>query len=214
MRINTRVVIDMETGEEILRDSYEYTGPLALAIRAAEDQANAASVAASTNAAQYGATAAGIGANLIPFETRQMINPQGESQRDVAAQLTAARAGAGGATAGLTGAADKNGAVTRNPMGFSAALDAAARQKDKAAAGAGERVAANNAEVKLNQSKDAAGTLGGLYGTNVKAQSEQSGQIANDIKARMAATQDGWMQAIPRGVNDATDLMSLIPGGG
>ena len=96
--------------------------------------ANAAGTAATT-AGTYGAQAGNIGANLTPFYTREMTNPQGMSQRDVGAQLTSALAGTGGATSGLTGAAGKMAGTTRNPMGFSSALDSAARERDKAAAG-------------------------------------------------------------------------------
>ena len=147
-------------------------------MRDSQQAANTAGAAAG----QYGATAGGIGANLVPFSTRQMTNPQGESQRDIGAQLTAGLAGAGGATAGLTGAAGKMGMTTRNPMGFSAALDQAAMQRDKAGAGVAEGVAAKNVGVKLNQQTDAASLLGKLYGTSAGAQTGEAGVQAKDLE--------------------------------
>lgn len=165
---------------------------------------------ASSTAGSYGATAGGIGANLVPFLTRQMSNPQGFSQRDQTAQLANAQAGAGGATAGLTGAANKEGAVTRNPNGFSAALDAAARSRDKAAAGAGERVASNNADVKLKQQQEATQQLGGLYGTAGKLQTENAGQVAPDLLAKLKANQYGWMQQVPAVTQDIGDIEGLL----
>lgn len=161
------------------------------------DAANAAMNAAgtaSTTAGQYNSTAGGIGANLVPFLTRQMTNPQGMSQRDIGAQMTSQLAGTGGATSGLTGAAGKMATVGRNPMGFSAALDAAARTADKLNAGAGERVAANNANVKLQQQNEAANQLGNLYGTSGKLGVELQGQVAPDVNADVNASKTGWLQ--------------------
>ena len=163
-------------------------------MRDAVNAARQAASTAATTAGTYGAQAGGIGANLVPQLTRQMQNPQGYSQRDVGAQLTNALAGAGGATSGLTGAAGKMAVDTRNPMGFSSALDAAAMQRDKAAAGAGERVAANNADVKLKQQQEAEQGLGNLYGVNTRAQIESQGQVAPDINAQVNAGKSGWLQ--------------------
>ena len=178
-------------------------------MRDAQAAAKQAATTAATTAGGYGAQAGGIGANLVPQLTRQMQNPQGYSQRDIGAQLTAGLAGAGGATAGLTGAAGKMAMDTRNPMGFSSALDAAAMQRDKAAAGVGERVAANNADVKLKQQQEAQQGLSGLYGMDQRAQIESQGQVAPDINAQMNASKYGWMQQIPE---VAKDVMTLLPG--
>ncbi len=142
-------------------------------------------------AAGYGSTAGSINANLTPFLTRQMDNPQGMSQRDVGAQVTAGLAGTGGATAGLTGAVGKMGADTRNPKGFSGALDAAAQQRDKGNAMVGEKIAANNADVKLNQQSTAAGDLSKLYGMNTAAQTGEAGVQAKDLDAANQIT-PGW----------------------
>jgi hypothetical protein len=169
---------------------------------------NAASTAATT-AGNYGAQAGNIGASLVPQLTRQMNTPQGYSQRDIGAQLTAGLAGAGGATAGLTGAAGKMAGDTRNPMGFSSALDAAAMQRDKAAAGVGERVAANNADVKLKQQQEAQQGLSGLYGMDVRGQTENAAQQAPDINAQMNAAKYGWMQQIPEITKDITSIAAL-----
>lgn len=147
-------------------------------MRSAVSQASDAEKQAAVTAGQYGSTAAGIGANVIPFATRQMTNPTGYSQRDIGAQLTSALAGAGGATSGLTGAADKMSQTTRNPMGFSAALDQAARDRAKAAASTSEGVAAKNADVKLQQQNQAMNTLSGLYGTAGQLGVESAGQEA------------------------------------
>ena len=176
-------------------------------MRDAKAQAQQAGTTAATTAGNYGAQAGGIGANLVPQLTRQMNDPQGYSLRDVGAQLTAGLAGAGGATAGLTGAAQKMGADTRNPMGFSSALDAAAMQRDKAAAGVGERVASNNADVKLKQQQEAEQGLSGLYGMDVRGQTENAGQVSQDVNAQANANKTGWLQ-------NMNDTISAISGAG
>lgn len=142
---------------------------------------NAATTAANTGAG-LGAGASTIGSTLIPQLTRQLNNPQGYSQQDIGSMLSSGLAGAGGATAGLTGAAGKMGMTERNPMGFSAALDSAARSRDKAAAGTSEGITAQNAGVKLNQQSQAGDLLSKLYGTDVSGQVNSQGQVAKDAQ--------------------------------
>lgn len=154
---------------------------------------NAASTASNT-AAGYGAQASTIGSQLVPFESRQLQNPSGMSQQDIGQQLTAGLAGAGGATSGLAGAASKDAATSRNPMGFSSALDSAARSRDAAAAHTSEGIAANNANVKLDQQNQAGKTLSGLYGMNANAQNEAARNVTGDINAQSQANNTGWLQ--------------------
>lgn len=175
-------------------------------MRDAVNQAGTAGTTAANVGAGYGAQAGTIGSQLVPFESRQLQNPSGYSQQDIGQMLTAAQAGAGGATAGLTGAASHNAATTRNPMGFSAALDSAARSRDKAAAGASEGIAANNANVKLQQQGQAASSLGGLYGMDTRAQEGAMGQVAPDVNAEANAGKSGWLQNLE-------GILSTIKGG-
>lgn len=160
---------------------------------AVSSAANAAKTAGFTSSG-YGADASTIGSNLVPFESRMLTTPSGYSQQDIGAMLTQGLAGAGGANSALVGSANKNAAATRNPIGFSAALDAAARSRDKAAAGVGEDIASKNAGVKLQQQNTAADVLSKLYGVDVNAQNQASGQIAPDINAEVNANKSGWLQ--------------------
>lgn len=163
-------------------------------MRSAVNQAQQAATTAGNTAAGYNSTASGIGGSLIPFESRQLQNPSGMSQQDIGSQLAASAAGAGGATSGLQGAASKMGATTRNPMGFSSALDSAARQRTAAEAKGSEQIQANSADVKLNQQQQAGSALGNLYGMSSKAGAENSGQQASDINAQVNAGNSGWLQ--------------------
>ncbi len=211
MKIYTRIVLDLETGAILEQESYDYDGPIDRLDRALQQKDTSAAGTAGTAAGTAGATAAGIGANLVPYQTQQMLHPAGESQRDIGAQLTQSLAGTGGATAGLTGAADKMSATTRNPMGFSSALDAAARARDKGGAQAGADVAAENVKVKLGQQADASKGLAGLYGVNQETMGREGG-IQNDALANAVKAGDsGWLQNT-MGVMDS--LGNLATGAG
>jgi hypothetical protein len=123
--------------------------------------------------------------------------------------LTAGLAGAGGATSGLQGAASKDAATSRNPNGFSAALDAAAMQRDKAAASTSEGIAANNANVKLQQQNDAGNVLSRMYGTDVSGQNSASGQIANDANAQTNASKQTFNN-ISSAIGDVSSIKGMF----
>lgn len=178
-----------------------------VSMRDAASQALNAGKTAGDTAAGYGAGASTIGSSLIPTLTRQLTAPSGYSQQDIGAMLSSALAGSGGATAGLTGAANKTAMTERNPMGFSAALDSAARSRDRAAADTSEGIAAKNAGVKLNQQSEAGDLLSKLYGTNVQGQTQNAGQVSEDVNAAARANSTGWMQNL-------TGILAALNGAG
>lgn len=162
---------------------------------AASQALNAANTAGQT-ATGYGAGASTIGSTLVPQLSRQLQNPSGYSQQDIGAMLSSALASSGGSTSGLYGAAGKEAMTTRNPMGFSGALDAAAMQRNKANASASEGISAKNADVKLNQQEQAGDMLSRLYGMDVSAQNTAAGQVAPDVNASVNANNSGWLQNV------------------
>lgn len=162
--------------------------------RAAAGAAQTAAKTAGDTAASESGAANGISANLTPYLTGQLLHPTGYSQSDLTQQLNGAEAGAGGATSGIKGEADLMAARSRNPAGFTGALDNAARSRDKAAASASEGVAANNAQVKLGQQQDAAKGLSGLYGEDTDAMLKSMGLQTGDINAQTEAGKSGWLQ--------------------
>ncbi len=163
-------------------------------MRSAASQAtNAANTAANTGTSE-GAGAAGINANLTPFLTQEMENPQGYSQQDMTQQLNQAEAGAGGATSGITGQAQLQAARQRNPGGFTGALDQAARSRTQAAADASEGIAANNANVKLQQQQAGANGLAGMYGADTNAMLRSMAMEPEDINSEVNADNSGWLQ--------------------
>jgi hypothetical protein len=170
-------------------------------------QATTAATTAGTVAADYGTGATGISSTLTPFLTRELNNPGGISQQDQTAELSAAEGGAGGLAGGLATKADERAGATGNASGSGASLDDIAREREKAAAGAGEGIAANDAKVKLNQQQEGAQGLAGMYGTDVNAQLKGMGVQTGDINTEVNAGSHGWFQ-------NMTNLIASVRGGG
>jgi hypothetical protein len=163
-------------------------------MRASQSQANNLQNTDQSNSANYGSNASNINAQLMPFLTQRLNNPQGYSQGDLGAMLSNALGSSGGATSGITGQANLQAGRTRNAAGLNSALDDAARSRMKTNAGTAEGIAANNAQLKQTQQTDAAKMLSGLYGTNVGAQSDANNNRVGAINAETTAGQSGWLQ--------------------
>jgi hypothetical protein len=175
-------------------------------LRSAVNSASNAATTAANTGAGLGASASGIGANLTPFLTSELEHPQGFSQQDTSAQTAAAMGGAGGADAGIVGQANQEAATSRNAGGFQAALDDAARSRSKAAAGASEGIAANNAQLKQTQQQEGAQGLQKMYGTDTSGMVDAMGQQSQDINAEVNANNSGWLQ-------NTTAVMNAISNG-
>jgi hypothetical protein len=173
---------------------------------------NAANTANSTGAG-YGAQASGINAQLLPFLTRELNNPQGFTQQQTGSMLGAAEGGAGGSTAGLTTEANLASARDRNSGGFSGALDDAARQKDKALAGESEGIAGQNAQLQQHQQQAAASGLSSMGENDTNAQLKAMGLEAPDINASVNAGKAGW-DALSSAIGDAGNVAKLAGGFG
>lgn len=175
--------------------------------RAAVTQANNLQQTDATSAAQSNASAAGVNSTLNPFLTSELLHPQGYSQQDKTSMLSAAQGGAGGATAGLTGQAALEAARTRNGGGFATALDAAARSRQQATAGASEGIAAQDANLKNSQQQSAASGLQGLFGTDSGNALKALGLQDQAIGTETDAGKSGWLQ-------NATGILNAVSGAG
>ena len=169
---------------------------------------------ASNVGAGYGAQAAGVNSQLLPFLTRELNNPQGFSQQQTGAMEGAAEGGAGGSTAGLTTEANLASARDRNSGGFSGALDDAARQKDKALAGTSEGIAGQNAQLQQKQQQSAATGLSNIQGMDTSAQLKSMGLIPEDVDAATKAYGTGdWasqLGQLTKGINSGIGAISSI----
>ena len=194
MRISTRVVLDLESGQVLERDSYEYSGPLALCIKAATQAAQSGVNQANATAANYGGQAAGIGGTLVPALTKEATNPTGFNPNDLNSMLVAGEQGAGGANAGLTGQANLQASRTNNSGALSGVLDQAARAKTQTLSNNALGVQNLNTQTKLKQQQAGLQGLQGLYGTDVGAQLKAQGLVPEDIGAWANANNTGWLQ--------------------
>lgn len=163
-------------------------------IRSAVGQAGNAYKQATSTADQLGAEAQGIGSNLTPVLTAEMLHPQGLGQEGIGAETGAALGGEGGAAAGLMGAANQRAAASRNAGGFGANLDAIARDRMKAAGTASEGIQAQNQNLMEQQRQAGAAGLGKMYGVDTSGMLESQGQEAQDINAEIAGNKTGWLQ--------------------
>lgn len=163
-------------------------------MKSAQNQAGAATTTAMNTGANLGQQAAGINSSLVPFETQQLTHPEGYSPQDQSAMLAAGLGGAGGATSGVTGQANLEAARSGNSGGFSAALDDAARNRTKAAAGSSEGIAAQNAGVKQTQQTNAADVLGQTARADQSGMLNAMGQVSGDINTNVNAGNSGWFQ--------------------
>lgn len=196
MKIITRAVMDMETLQWIpeLEESYIYEGPVALCIRSAANAAQKAATTASDTGATLGSESQAQQAQLNPFYTQEMHAEHGIDPTQTNELLTNALAGSGGSAGALTGQAELQAARTRNPSGFTKALDEASRNQDKAAAGASEGIAAQDVLGAKQLNQEGAAGEAGLYGENLKGQLAAMGQEAPDINAQTQANTQGWVQ--------------------
>jgi len=181
--------------------------------RQAQNQANQTFGTATGNSQTYGGDASSIGGTLTPFLTQRLLNPSGYSQGDLGAMIANAMGSGGGATSGITGQANLQAGRSRNDAGFATALDAAARARTAASAGASEGVAADNANLKQDQSNNAAKMLSGLYGTDVGAQNSELNTADQATNTGIEAGKSGWLQntlgiisAITGGANSAANV--------
>lgn len=205
MRIHTFTVIDIESGRIISDESYEYSGPLALFDRSLQQDAENAANTAKTTGANYGSSASGISAQLVPQLQREATGNVGLSPTQANNELVAGEQGAGGATAGVTGAAGLNAMRTRNSGALSGVLDQAARSKGQTLSNNALGVQKQSTDIARQNQERSQQMLSGLYGTDVGAQMHSMGLEAPDINAGVNAGNSGWFQ-------DATQLINALGG--
>lgn len=205
MRIHIRTVLQLTDNPyeylPVSDEGFEYDGPLALADRSAQAQAGAAATTAKNTAGGYGTSAQGIGNFLQPTLQRDITNPVGFTPTEANNMLVAGEQGAGGATAGVAGAAGLNAMRTRNSGALSGVLDQAARTKQQQLSQ--NALGVQNESAKLAQAKRASalGGLQGLYGTDVGAQMKAMGIQNEDINSEIEAGKSGWVQNLEGGIS-------------
>jgi hypothetical protein len=160
--------------------------------RSATNEAKTAQSTAGTNAAQYGANAAGELGSLNT-QAQSLINSQGYDPTTLSAITNAGMGGVNAAFGGAAGQINRQAGRTGNTAGTAGQLDTLAMNKGIAGGQEAGNIDIQNANFANQQRMAGLNLLGSLYGTNVGAQTANEGVETGDINAQTQAS-PGWMQ--------------------
>lgn len=172
-------------------------------MRSAQSQATNAATTAGDTASQYQSAGEALSASMNPILQRRATTEHGFTPDQLNELLTAAGAGTGGATGAFDEKAELEAARTGNTAGLSSQLDALARGKQQAMAGASEDIAGQDVMQAKQENTQALQEMGQLYGTDVDAAVKAMGVQTGDINAEIAANKTGWLQ-------NMTELMQSL----
>jgi hypothetical protein len=214
MKIIKKAVLDMNTMQWIpaLEESYEYSGPLALADRAAQSAASTAGKTAGGLAGQQGAEAAGEQAVLNPFFQREMTAQHLYTPGQEGELLTAAGAGTGAIAGAEQAGLERNAATTNNATALTKGLQDAAMQRMKGNAGLAEGVAAQDVMGAKQLNQQGAAGEAGLFNTNTDAQLKAMGLQTNDINTQIEAGKGGWLQNMNATIASLANAAHVVRG--
>jgi hypothetical protein len=213
MRITTRIVFDADNNV-LEREWYEYSGPIALCDRAAQQEAKQSYRDARDTAAQERSAADSSRAQLTPFYRQEMNAQHGFNPEQTNELLNYAGESAGGGMGTVQGEANSQMARTRNTSGFAPALDQASRDRQKLMGSANLGIGAQDiAGAKALNQAGAAG-MQGMYGTDTSAMLGAMGQQAPDINAQTTAGKSGWFQNMTDAIRAGASLISALKPGG
>ncbi|MGH7441508.1 MAG: hypothetical protein ACREKE_02415 [bacterium] len=204
MFITTLARFDMETGECLERQGYDYFGPLALCDRAAKSTAQTVGNTATGLANEYGTNAAAVGNALLPQVESRAAAPPG-----LGAALPGMVANAGATAASNAGKAAQNarlrGMRTGNAAGQGAVDVGAAQAGGQNETAAMQGILGQNALLENTQQQAALNQMQGLYGTDLGATQGFLNTANNAANAMTNANTAGWLQ-------NTTGLMKAIAG--
>ena len=215
MRVTTRIVFDYD-GRILEHEFYDYSGPLALCDRSAQNAAKQAAGTARDTAASEQGNANAEHAQLEPFYRQEMnaqhlYNPE---QTNELLNYAGSSIAGSGATAG--GEAASEAARTRNTSGFSSALDQNARDRSKVMANANLGVGAQDIMGAKELNQEGAAGMSKLYGADTDAMLKSMGIQNQDIQTQIEAGKSGWFQNMNQLISTLTGGKGLsgIPGMG
>jgi hypothetical protein len=174
-------------------------------MRAAQSQASTAANTASSTGAGLESEGQAIQSSVVPKLEAETTAQHSMSPDQLNQLLTAAGAGAGGATGALEGRAELESASTHNSAALPATLDSLARGKQKALASANEGIAAEDVSGALANRQAALGQLGQMGETDTSDALKSMGLQTADINAETEAGKSGWMQNL-------TNLVGAVSG--
>lgn len=209
-RLITKAVLDIGTLTWDSVESELYTGPWARCDRSAQSQGKTAASNAGSTAASEQGNANNAQASLTPFYKQEM-NAQHLYTPDQTNELLGyAGAATGGTGATAMGEANSEAARTRNTSGFSSALDATARDRQRQLSEANLGVGAQDimGAKQLNQ-EGAAGTAG-LNQLDTDAMLKSMGLQNQDINTQIDAGKSGWLQSLNQTLGSVGGLIGNL----
>lgn len=210
MIYNTKVVIDIESGEVLFRDlPHIYSGAIELCDKKAKAKASQAADTAKNEGARYGTAASDISSTLVPEYRKEATSPTGFMPQDVNAMLVAGEQGAGGAASSLAGEAGLGAARSRNSGALAGTLAEIARSKGRQLSQNALNVQTMNAEEKQRQRSEGLRGLSGIYGTDVGAELKEQGLVPEDINAMLKANESGWGKNLMGWTNTLTNAAGV-----
>jgi len=194
MKIHTKTVWDIETGDVVEDQFHYYEGALVLCDRSMQKSSSGAMNQAEQTAGKYGSTAQDISGNLTPQLQRWTVAPPGYGARGVARMETSAMQGAGAKTGAMQEAARLRAMRTGNAAALPALEAAEAQGGARGAGSTVEDILARNEMLKSQQQMGAMKGLEGMYGSSMRGDIGAQGLVPEDIRANLAAGQQGWLQ--------------------
>lgn len=194
MKIYRKIVLDMVSGELLHEDWYEYDGPVELCDRAAQAQAKSVAGAAGTMQGQLEGEGQAIQSKLTPQLEAELTASHSMNPTQINELLTAAGAGAGGATGAFNEQASLDAARTRNTGGLTASLDSAARGRQQALAKASEGIGAMDVQGALANKQSALSQLGQMGQADTSGALSALGLQDQAIGTEVQAGKSGWFQ--------------------
>lgn len=192
-------------------------------MRQAQSQANNNINTANQMQGTYEGEGQAIQSKLTPQLEAETTAQHSMSPTQINELLTAAGAGAGGATGAFNEQGALNAARTRNTGGLTSALDANARGRQQALASASEGIAAQDVEGALANKQSAFGQLGAMGQADTSAALGSLGLSNQGIEQEVNAGKSGWFQnltglmgSLAQGASAAGGLgyKPFAPGGG
>lgn len=201
MRISTKVVIDIETGEVLHEEGYEYSGPVALCDRSAQADARQTFGQASRQSGTAAGLAGSVAPGLIGSLQAMANNPQGYGQSALNTMQNEAEAAAGSA-------ADKQAENSRlqamrsgNVAGLTAAQTAGTEGATRATQTSIQDILAQNAKLKAQQQEGALQGLGNVLSDENRTALGSLGEETDATNALTNAGKSGWFQNMIAGID-------------
>jgi hypothetical protein len=168
VRIHTRTVWDIESGQVLADESFDYSGPLALCDPSSgirkQDTANAG---AGQGLSATGANnAASLYGTMSPVASTMATNPQGINPADMAKIQTSNMQTAGGANSGAVGQGSLLAARTKNAGTADAAIAKSGEAASQNLSTANLKTQNADQQLKAKQQGEGIQALDSLYGTN------------------------------------------------